>query len=393
MKVPVWRQVVGAFEKWLSLPNYDVVEVVAATVLANRLPGEPLWLALVGPSSSGKTEVVRSLETLRDVEQVDQMTTSTLASGYKPGKTSKRETNGTIGKFGLLSKHMDGRPFIITIGDFSSVLGRRHETRIEIMNQLRRVYDGVYDVPYGNGVVLNWRGKCGMIVCSTGAYDREMGSQSVFGDRFLVCRNTPGDPVQVAERAGRNARESHKMREELRESFRKIDKLKMPKEEIPLSLDVRSLVSRLCAFVAICRTQVPRDTYRHEITGVPEIEGTGRMSSQLHQLLRGLVIFKQIKEVTQDEISIIERVSFGTIPSLRMRVIEELDLENGTEFAELIGYTGIPKSVLHRTIEDMKLLDLIEWKADPLKPRHGKWFARPGWKPFFYHAQRSGGEV
>ena len=55
---PIHLQVKEPFERWLSLPSYDVVEVVASTVLANRLPGEPLWLALVGPSSSGKTEVV-----------------------------------------------------------------------------------------------------------------------------------------------------------------------------------------------------------------------------------------------------------------------------------------------------------------------------------------------
>lgn len=394
MSEPIWRQITGAFEKWLSLPNYDVIEVVGATVMANRLPGEPLWLALVGPSSSGKTEIVRALETTKGIEQIDSFTTSTLASGYKPGKSKKGEKNGSVGEYGLLSKHMNGAPFIITINDFSMILSKRHEFRNEIMNQFRRLYDGAYDASFGNGVSLQWRGKCGVITCSTGSYDREMGAQSVFGDRFLVCRNTPGDPTQVAERAGRNSKDTEKMRLELREAFRKLDRIKLPKEEINLALDVRTLVSRLCTFIATCRTQVPRDSYRHEIQAKPELEGTGRMSAQLHQLLRGLLVFKKTAHITHDEIGVIERVAFGTIPSLRYEILNEIDPKEGSTAQELQEFTGIPRSVLHRTLEDMRLLELISWESTT-KPisRKGAHFVAEKWLPFVYHLQNRPGGV
>ena len=91
---PLWSQIKEPFEKWLSLPNYDVVEVVAATVIANRLPGEPLWLAVVGPSSSGKTEIVRALEGVSRVHQKDNFTAATLASGYMEEGGRDRKTTG-----------------------------------------------------------------------------------------------------------------------------------------------------------------------------------------------------------------------------------------------------------------------------------------------------------
>lgn len=355
---PIWTEILDTFEKWLVLPNYDIVEVVAATVLANRLRGEPLWLALVGPSSSGKTEVVRALETLQRIHPVDGFTTSTLASGYKPGKSKRGEKNGSLGEYGLLAKMFDGEPHIITIGDFSTILSKRYEFRNEIMNQLRRLYDGAWDVSYGNGVTVQWRGKVGVIVCSTGAYDREMGAQSVFGDRFLVCRNVPGDPVIVAEKAGENAKSTERMRQELRVAMRLIDKIDLPLDPVKLSIDARTLVSKLCAFVARARTQVPREGYKHEIVAVPEIEGTGRMSAQLHQLLRGLLVWRGRDEITNEEIELVERVAFGTIPTLRLEIMRHIK-PDGTLSSELLAKTGVPRSVLFRTLEDLCLLELL----------------------------------
>ena len=41
---------------YLQLDDPWVVDVALATVVANTLDGDPLWLLLVSPPSSGKTE-------------------------------------------------------------------------------------------------------------------------------------------------------------------------------------------------------------------------------------------------------------------------------------------------------------------------------------------------
>lgn len=384
---PLWRQIKEPFEKWLSLPNYDVVEVVAATVIANRLPGEPLWLAVVGPSSSGKTEVVRALEGVSRIHQVDNFTAGTLASGFREEKGGRKE-----GDYGLLKKMMDGKPHIITIGDFSTLLKGRYDVRDKVMSQLRKIYDGTFDATYGNNVRVEWRGKIGLIACSTGVYDVEMPAQQAFGDRFLVCRSTPGDPVAVAEKAGRNAASSQTMRRELRGAMKKLDKIGLPSKEVQLPLDVRELLSRLTAFVARARTQVPRDVRSKEMTAVPEIEGTGRMSGQLHQLLRGMMVLRNSKVVTEDDVELVERVAMGTVPSLRMKVIEAMNPRFAMEASELEVKTNIPRSVLYRTLEDMKILELIDWEQAGGESRRGAFRPRDEWKVFFHYVKRVNGE-
>lgn len=382
--------IVSEFAKWLSLPDYFAVEVVMSTVIANRLPGEPLWLAIVGPSSSGKTEIVRSLSGLRRTHSVDKFTKSTFASGFRTDDNDpKINGEGTLAEYGLLSKMQDGKPHILIIEDFSSVFGKSSDQKSEIMSDLRRVYDGKYEVPFGNGVNVLWKGKMGLIACSTGQYDTEMGAQSKFGDRFLVYRNLPGDPVAVAEKAGRNSEETDRMRLQIQEVVSKMDKLRIPSKSLDLPLPVRSLIARLCAFVARCRTQVPRDNYTREIIGVPEIEGTARMSAQLHQLLRGIIIFRQIKQVTEAEIQVVESVAMSTIPSLRMSIILQTDYENGTTAEDLMATTGIPKTVLYRTLRDMQMLKLVEWfhQERPRDSTKGKYYAVKEYAGFFKQAQ------
>lgn len=389
MAQPLWRQIREPFERWLSLPNYDVVEVVASTVIANRLPGEPLWLAVVGPSSSGKTEIVRALDGVSRVHPVDNFTAGTFVSGFREEKGGKRKQDD----YGLLKKMMDGKPHIVTIGDFSTLLKGRYDVRDKVMSQLRKLYDGSFDATYGNNVEpFKWRGKLGLIACSTGVYDVEMPAQQAFGDRFLVCRSTPGDPVAVAEKAGRNAEESQVMRRELRGAMKKLDKVRLPTTGVKLPLDVRELLSRLTAFVARARTQVPRDGKSREMIAVPEIEGTGRMSGQLHQLLRGMLVLRNSKVVTEDDVELVERVAMGTVPSLRMKVIEAMSPKFAIEEGEIEARTNIPRAVLYRTLEDMKILELVEWEQVRGESRRGAFKPMDEWRVFFHYAKPKNGE-
>ena len=393
---PIVTQITDAFFKWLSLPNYDTVEIVAATVIANRLPGEPLWLALVGPSSSGKTEIVRALDGMERVHCVDKIGPATWVSGFRPSdaalKREKVRPNGGGGKqalpmYGLLGQMMDGQPHIVVVEDFSSVLSIRKEIKGEVFAGLRKLYDGKYHATFGNGQSIDWAGKVGMIVCSTGQYDQQVTEIASFGERFCVWRAHPGHAVQVAERAGRNSERSAQMRGELATAMSRLDNVKLPTGSVPLSLDARTLVSRLTAFVALCRTPVPRDPFRRDIITVPEPEGTGRLSAQLHQLMRGLVVLYGHKEVTSREVALVQECAFSTIPSLRRALMRAIDPAHGTTRNDLIKRSRMPKVVMHRVLEEMLLLGLIKLVEPTRRVLYSTYKPTEEWKPFFYYLQ------
>ena len=139
------QEVHGAFGRWLELVDFEVVDVALATVQANRMEGDPLWVFLVAPPSGGKTEVIRALDDVPDVFGLSSLTPQTFASGFeRPGL----ETS-------LLPK-LDGKT--VTMKDFGTVLSMHRDKRGEIFAQLREVYDGSFTKQWGNGKAFRWDG-------------------------------------------------------------------------------------------------------------------------------------------------------------------------------------------------------------------------------------------
>ena len=54
-------EVIEVFERWLILKDPTPLYAVLGAVAANLLPGDPVWLGLIAPPSSAKTEILNSL--------------------------------------------------------------------------------------------------------------------------------------------------------------------------------------------------------------------------------------------------------------------------------------------------------------------------------------------
>jgi hypothetical protein len=163
---PNLGEVHAAFGAWLELPPaeqgppHECVDMALATVIANRMDGDPLWVFLVAPPSGGKTEVIRALDEAGDVYPLSSLTAQTFASGF--------ERKGT--ETSLLPK-IDGKT--LTMKDFGTVLTMYREKKAEILAQLREIYDGGFIKEFGNGKTFRWSGKVGLLAGVTPIIDRE----------------------------------------------------------------------------------------------------------------------------------------------------------------------------------------------------------------------------
>src|SRR5262245_28953803 len=182
-----------AFARWLAFPTdaemrpcYDAVDIALAVVIGNRMTTDPLWMFLVAPPSSGKTEIINSLRDVPDVFTLSTLTPQTFASGF--------EKKGV--ETSLLPKLTRK---VITLKDFGTVLTMYHEKRAEILGQLREIYDGAFSKAWGNGRSLNWTGKVGLLAGVTGVIDREYALSAALGERFLMYR-VQGAPARTLAR-------------------------------------------------------------------------------------------------------------------------------------------------------------------------------------------------
>ena len=82
-------QLTKALSKYLHLDDPWVVDVALATIVTNMMGEEPLWLLVVNPPSTGKTELVQMFKEVETCAWLAEVTENTFLSGLR-GESQER---------------------------------------------------------------------------------------------------------------------------------------------------------------------------------------------------------------------------------------------------------------------------------------------------------------
>lgn len=348
--------VVATFRRWLHLPDPGGLYVALATVVANRLPGDPVWLLLVGASSSGKTEVLVSLAGLEEVEPAATLTEAALLSGVPRRDVASGASGGLLRKIGDYG--------ILTLKDFGSVLSMHRDARAAVLAALRECYDGAWDRPVGadGGRVLSWRGKLGLVAGVTTVVDRHHGVIDSLGSRFAFYRVGIDDRSSQAKRSLEHRRRTAGMRDELRDAVSGFfSALALPDSDDTLSDDDKDRLVRLADFVTLARSPVERDTYKtREIELIPDAEAPARFVNMLASVLEGLRV------IGLDDgraWALVSKVALDSMPAQRRSVIEHLQTAGTTTTKQAAVVLGVPTTTARRTLEDLAAHGIVRRTA------------------------------
>jgi hypothetical protein len=365
------NDVVSTFRKWLYLPDPGALYIALATVVANRLPGDPIWLLLVGASSSGKTEVLVSLGGLDEIEPAATLTEAALLSGV-PRKDMAAGASG-----GLLKKIGDYG--ILTLKDFGSVLSMHRDARAGVLAALRECYDGAWDRPVGadGGKVLSWRGKLGLIAGVTTVVDRHHAVIDSLGSRFAFYRIDVPDRKQQADRALKHRRRAAGMRDELRDAVAGFFAgLELPQTDGELDPSEERRLVELADFVTVARSPVERDAYKtREIELIPDAEAPARFVIVLASLLEGL---RLIGIDGEHAWTLVVKVALDSMPAQRRKVIEHLRSAESTTTKEAGTLLGLPTTTARRTLEDLAAHGLVT-RTPATEPGQPDTWSLAGW--------------
>ena len=342
------NDVINAFKKLLVFDDFSVIKIILATIIANRIKVDPVWLFLIGPSSSGKTEFINSLDKVPGTYMLSIVTP--FLSGLRAGK----------GKEASLLKRLP-KEFIFLQKDFTSILNMRAENRYEILAQLREIFDGKFVKETGEGTSRSWEGKAGFITGVTPEIENTIMTSTKFGDRFLYYRLPPIDEIAAMQRVSEIFLSSDNLRKDIQTKVcGYINHIIIPDTLPTLDNTTIKNLQQILQFTVKARGGVSRDNYgSKEVLSISPPEGPTRFYKEILSVAQAFLIMNNGPVTTRD-MALLSRLAFCSIPSIRLSLINELYKYNDhITTKELAKAIKLPTNATRRIAEELECHGII----------------------------------
>ena len=380
------EEIYKVYRKLLYLPTTDPIDVSFATVLANRLPGDPVWTFLIGPSGCGKSEIIMALDDSPRIYSVSKLTPHTLISGSAgPG-------GGDPSLIPRLNEQC------LTVKDFTAILEMNEQARDAIFSQLRDAYDGKCANEFGTGARRAYISKFGILAGCTDAIEIYLEGGTAMGERFIGYKFPPlsgySEHCRIMDKAmstvaprEKTESEKEKIKEEMREIAAKA--LNHDFGDPPYFPEyLRERMMALAYWTSIMRGTIKRNKYSKEIERRPYIERPTRLVVQLTKFALGLGMFRRKKEIGDAEFDLVRKIALGTAPEHLNLIVYGMYSEDmygnytNIDISEMI---RLPPETCKRFAENLYQLGVLRQKK-PKGALIGTWNLS---KDFLEHIERS----
>jgi hypothetical protein len=345
------EEALAAARQILHLDDDVALLVLCAAAATVDLDGEPAWVMMVGPPSSGKSHILSLLKGV-----VDHYVDDTTPAGWLSWDRKGKRPVGVLVRSPMKS--------LFAISDFSTVLadsdrGRRDKEYAIIRN----IYDGRLSRDLGNSPEpLIWKGRITLLAGATPRIDRFTSYEDALGPRWLFVRNRPKPTEEalaaaqaVRVRDGDTRAELQAKAEQILENLIRSSRPKAAGVE--LSQLLRTAIDRAAMGCALGRTSVPRDGYgRREIIDAPVAEEPHRLIGQLTNLARGaLALGLSEAEV----IGLCRRVAGDTMPAKRAGVLRALSSAGGLSSTQAVRESGLSRGLIIKVLEELQVAGVV----------------------------------
>lgn len=309
------------FKKYLMIKDDNMIDIPYATVISHMFPGDTLWTAMVGQSSGGKTEILRSIGEQRTdkIYPVSRITQGGILSGAK----------GDVGMA------YDANNKIVLIKDLvTAITSKNSET---VFSQLREMFDGSINITSGLGEEdgkKSSKGKSGIKVTliagvTPDALSGDTMFKSALGERFIYYMYPKFEMKDIKELSQRrNIGKSDDGKRKIIVAL--ADKLLHKVFELRTlhfakDTDIESLIDNeyfewlylLSAFTAYLRRTIGWSWNMSRIDTVGTEEAPHRLQKELMRMSVGLKIVKKRPTIDEEVKNVIMKVCIDSIPYRR----------------------------------------------------------------------------
>ena len=335
------EQVKATLRQHFEIKDWQGVEIILATAVAHYFPGEMLWLRFLGPSRSGRTELLRAITEHPDCAEIEVLTPAAFRGGFRKGPKVLDRIKGKL----VITK------------DIASILTARKDLRTEIFGVLRGIKDGRLTSDFGSdeGHLVQEASFDWILAATSTGIEQQRQLEGLLGQRFIDLRWRPGNREKMAFQAASNNPYLTNIRSELA-----LDVLSLlyraeqtaEAESYALSESDRRWIAKIADTTAILRTPVQQDRWGH-IDALPDPEVGTELAQGFSRITSGLLCLG-----LEDWQPYIRRLAWDCLPSIRVKLLGSLE-NNPQTVTQLEKSTGIPQRTIYYHIEHLELLRVV----------------------------------
>lgn len=338
----------------LHWPDTVSLDIIYATAMHTRFPGDPLWLLCIGPSASGKTAIIETFFGHYIARPLDEISTK----GFVTGSDNKIEYLRTLDQCLFLIKEL------------TVLLNQSKESSEQIFSQLRAIYDGSFTKATGLGV-KSIKSRFGMLAGCVPAVESFAKLNAAMGDRFLRVE-WPIDREALVKKSRENSGHDHMVRQMLAHFShglldRSVDMSEqawLPYTHAALPASLEALIDEMAKLMGVLRASVMRD-HMHRITQPPTVDGGARLAKLLTELVRALLFLYDEPYPSTEVVEALQRVCYSLVPRVRRSVIDYLLTVDQAKAADVADHLRIPVSTIREELEDAWMARIIDVEKHP----------------------------
>lgn len=357
--------------KYLYVEDYNMVDIIIASIVANSMKaGDPVWLTLIGPSSGGKSQIIRPFAKAHKhlIHQIDDLTANTLLSGTQGLEGSLL---GRIGAHGIVS--MD---------DLTVLFSKNNEQRAEILSQFRMMYDGRFSKSSGNRKEpIVWEGYIGMIAGSTPSIYRFFSEVADMGERFINYRMKKYNTHKAVEFVTKHGRPSKETTERIAHHLNiylleLLQGLPQDHKYLPkLHEETKQTIQTMSEYSTLLRTPVHTDERTGLVDEFPEPEMPFRVMKQLQAIALALQVMSDEPDqpLPPDLNGALEWTAYSLCNDKRRAWLRNLvglhDQGKHLTARNISSCTGLHEEVVKKELDQLQAIGIIQLTDED---SHGK---------------------
>lgn len=362
LKLREWKTLETFLNSKFYLPDTQAMLCLLGAYAAQfYLDEAPVWIFLLGESSTGKTEIgMRSLEFLPKVTSESDVSITSFISGF--------------GSTGILQRLVDPKSpkrgnqitsnGVVVFSDYSVMLSKDRQEQADVTSALRRIYDRKYERALGNVGTVQWSGKLTVLAACTPVLERTWQENKDLGERFNIIRWQHGDPRQYRAFA-----RNHIGKEgDIQKQFKRLVEIFVDRPSFKLvDLVIEPNMDEILYEVAMMTTMLQGTVMRdlkintRPVLEVNQSHGCSRLYKSMLNLVRGLCTLFRLDSPDGFIYDCAFRMGIESIPVNRLKILKAMSVRDTPwELNELQRATKIPMTTYKRVIEDMKYLGIID---------------------------------